>query len=207
MKNKIFSFFLFDLIIVAGIFIAVSFNSCSCKPCQEKEESQIPLNVLQKADQFIASKTSSDFFKKYITVDFSQSKHLNPNYLLVYKFYMPEKSFVDETIRFTTDSLGNVLKQFEVVGIQECNSNPGDCDFVVDEKIAKQIATQNSLSKGIIDWKSDFVWNAKYNKYVWEIISTSKENKNQEYYRAEGEIIIIDATNAEVLSKDNWKIN
>ena len=207
MKNKIFSFFLFDLIIVAGIFIAVSLNSCSCKPCQQKVESQIPLNILQKADQFIASKTGSDFFKKYITVDFSQSKHLNPNYLLVYKFYMPEISFVDETIRFTTDSTGNVLKQFEIVGIPDCDSNPADCDFVVDEKIAKQIATQNNLSKGIIDWKADFVWNAKYNKYVWEIISTSKENKNQEYYRAEGEKIIIDATNAEVLSKDNWKIN
>jgi len=120
---------------------------------------------------------------------------------------MPEKSFIDEPIRFTTDSLGNVLKEFEVVGIPDCNSSPADCDFIVDEKTAKQIATQNNLSKGIIDWKTDFVWNTKHNKYVWEIISTSKENKNEEYYRAEGEKIIIDATNAEVLSKDNWKIN
>jgi len=207
MKNKIFSFFLFDLIIASGIFIVVALNSCSCKPCQQKEETQIPLNVLQKADQFITSKTGSDFFKKYVTIDFSQSKHINPNYLLVYKFYMPEKSFIDEPIRFTTDSLGNVLKEFEVVGIPDCNSSPADCDFIVDEKTAKQIATQNNLSKGIIDWKTDFVWNTKHNKYVWEIISTSKENKNEEYYRAEGEKIIIDATNAEVLSVDNWKIN
>ena len=79
--------------------------------------------------------------------------------------------------------------------------------FVVDEKIAIQIANQNLLPKGVNDWKSDFVWNAKYNKYVWEIISTTKENKNEENYRAEGEKIIIDATNAAVLSKDNWKIN
>jgi len=207
MKNKIINFFLFDLIIAAGLFIVVALNSCSCKPCQQKEETQIPLNVLQKADQFITSKTGSDFFKKYVTIDFSQSKHINPNYLLVYKFYMPEKSFIDEPIRFTTDSLGNVLKEFEVVGIPDCNSSPADCDFIVDEKTAKQIATQNNLSKGIIDWKTDFVWNTKHNKYVWEIISTSKENKNEEYYRAEGEKIIIDATNAEVLSKDNWKIN
>jgi len=207
MKNKIINFFLFDLIIAAGLFIVVALNSCSCKPCQQKEETQIPLNVLQKADQFITSKTGSDFFKKYVTIDFSQSKHINPNYLLVYKFYMPEKSFIDEPIRFTTDSLGNVLKEFEVVGIPDCNSSPADCDFIVDEKTAKQIATQNNLSKGIIDWKTDFVWNTKHNKYVWEIISTSKENKNEEYYRAEGEKIIIDATNAEVLSVDNWKIN
>lgn len=207
MKNKIFSFFLFDLIIAAGIFIAVSLNSCSCRPCQEKEESQIPINVLQKADQFIISETGSDFFKKYVTVDFSQSKYINPNFLMVYKFYMPEKPFVDEIIRFNTDSVGNVLKQFEIIGIPQCNSNPGDCDFAVDEKTAIQIANQNLLPKGVNDWKSDFVWSSKYNKYVWEIISITKENKNEEYYRAEGEKIIIDANNASILSKDTWKIN
>lgn len=207
MKNNFVRFFLFDLIIVLLFSSSLIFDGCSCKPCQQNDESQIPLNVLKKADQFIISKTGNDFFKKYITVDFSQSKNINPNYLMAYKFYMPEKPFVDETIRFTTDSLGNVLKQFEVVGIPECNSNPADCDFVVDEIIAKQIATQNGLSKGINDWKMDFVWNSKYNKYVWEIISTNKESKNKEYYRAEGEKIIIDANNASVLSKDNWKIN
>jgi hypothetical protein len=47
---------------------------------------------------------------------------------------------------------------------------------------------------------------AKYKKYVWEIISTVKENKN-ENTRAEGEKIIIDPNNASVLSKDTWKIN
>lgn len=207
MKNNIFRFFLLDIIIVSGILTVFFLTSCSCKPCQEKEESQIPINVIQKADQLIISKTGNEFFKKYITADFSQSKHISQNYLMVYKFYMPEKPFVDESIRFTTDSLGNVLNQFEVVGIPNCNSNPNDCDFIVDEKIAKQIATQNGLAKGIKDWKVDFVWNNKYGKYVWEIISTNKENKNEEYNRAEGEMIIIDANNSSMLSKDNWKIN
>lgn len=190
------------------IFISILFfHSCTCKPCSEQEEAQIPLTVLQKADQFIISKTGNDFFKKYITIDFSQSQHINPNYLLVYKFYMPEKPFVDETIRFTTDSLGNVLEQYEVVGIPDCIINPDDCDFVVDETVVRQIADQNNLAKGIRNWKTDFLWNNSYNKYVWEIISTTKESKNEDYYRAEGEKIIIDANNASVLSKDNWKIN
>ncbi|MCK7525364.1 MAG: hypothetical protein MZV64_51015 [Ignavibacteriales bacterium] len=79
---------------------------------------------MKKADQFIISKTGNDFFKKYITADFLQSKHIAPNYLMVYKFYMPEKPFVDELIRFTVDSSGKVLTQYEVVGIPDCNSNP-----------------------------------------------------------------------------------
>ncbi len=120
---------------------------------------------------------------------------------------MPEKPFVDELIRFTVDSTGKVLTQYEVVGIPDCSANEMDCDFVVDEKIAKQIAVQNGLAKGITDWKIDFIWNNSYNKYVWEIISTTKENKTDQYNRAEGEKIIIDSNNASVLNKDTWKIN
>ncbi|MFZ1518938.1 MAG: hypothetical protein WAU11_09200 [Ignavibacteriaceae bacterium] len=207
MKNKILNIFLFDAIFVTAIVFSLMLNSCSCKPCQQQDESQIPVNVLRKSDQFIFSKTGSDFFKKYITIDFSQSKHIEPNYLMVYRFYMPEKPFVDELIRFTVDSTGKVLTQYEVVGIPDCNANEMDCGFVVDEKIAKQIAVQNGLAKGITDWKIDFIWNSSYNKYVWEIISTTKESKTDQYNRAEGEKIIIDSNNASVLSKDTWKIN
>ena len=119
---------------------------------------------------------------------------------------MPEKPFVDESIRFTTDSLGNVLKQFEVVGIPDCNSNLNDCDFVVDEKIAKQIATEYGLPKGIKDWKVDFIWEAKYNKYVWHLFSTLKESKGDFGYRANGEQIVIDPNNASVIFQDSWQI-
>ena len=207
MKNLFLKVFSVDLIIILLFSAFIFYSGCSCKPCQQKEESQIPLGVLKKADQFIISKTGDDFFKKNITVDFSQSRHIAPNYLMVYKFYMSEKPFVDELIRFTVDSAGKVLTQYEVVGIPNCNSNQNDCDFVVDEKTAKQIATQNNLAKGITDWKIDFVWNNNHNKYVWEIISTIKETKNEENSRAEGEKIIIDSNNASVLSKDTWKIN
>jgi len=207
MKKSILKLFSIDLIITQIISAFIFYSGCSCKPCSEQEESQIPLEVLKKADQFIISKTGNDFLKKYITADFSQSKHITPNYLMVYKLYMPEKSFVDELIRFTVDSTGKILTQYEIVGTPDCNVNPMDCDFVVDEKIAKQIANEYGLPKGIKDWKIDFVWDSKYNKYVWEILSTIKENKSEDYYRAEGEKIIIDANNSSVLSKDNWKIN
>lgn len=207
MKSK--SFLTFQIFQVAIIIFSFSLliNGCSCVPCSENEEAQIPLSVLKMTDRFIISKTGDDFFKKYITADFVQSKHIAPNYLMVYKFYMPERSFVDELIRFTVDSTGKVLTQYEVVGIPDCNTNPMDCDFVVDEKIAKQIATENSLPKGIKDWKIDFIWEAKYNKYVWKIISTNKETKLQDHDRAEGELIIIDPSNASILENESWRIN
>jgi len=183
------------------------YSGCSCGSCSKKEESQIPLEVLKKADRFIIAKTGEDFFTKYITADFSQSKHIAPNYLIVYKLYMPEKPFVDGLIRFTTDSLGNVLTKYEVFGIPDCNSDSTICDFVVDEKIAKQIASQSGLSEGINDWKINFIWDAKYNKYVWQILSTLQENKGEFGYRGEGERMIIDPNNAFVIIKDTWRVN
>jgi hypothetical protein len=207
MKNKSFIIFQFIQIVIIILSFSVLMNGCHCVPCSEKEEAQIPLDILKKADQFIISKTGDDFFKKYITVDFSQSKHISPNYFMVYRFYMPEKSFVDEVIRFNVDSMGNVLKQFEIVGIPECNLNPMNCDFVVDEKITRQVATENGLSKGIKDWKVDFIWEAKYNKYIWKIISTNKETLLHDHDRAEGELIMIDPSNASVIEKESWKVN
>jgi hypothetical protein len=207
MKKFLTKIFSVDLAIILLFFAFILHSGCSCKPCSEQEESKIPLSILKKADQFIVSKTGGDFFKKYITIDFSQSKYIVPNYLMVYKFYIPEKPFVDELIRFTVDSAGKVLTQYEIVGIPDCNTNPLACDFVVDEKIAKQIAYENGLPKGIKDWKFDFIWEVKYNKYVWKIISTSKETLLQDQTRAEGNLIIIDPCNASVIQKESWRIN
>jgi len=206
MKNKLFLIFQFTQLAIILFSFSLLINGCRCVPCSANEESQIPLNILQKADRFIISKTGDDFFKKYITADFLQSRHIAPNYLMVYKFYMPEKPFVDELIRFTVDSSGNVLSQYEIVGIPDCNSNPMDCDFVVDEKVAKQIAIEYGLPKGIKDWKVDFIWEAKYNKYVWHLFSTLKESQGDFGYRADGEQIVIDPNNASVIYQDRWQI-
>lgn len=207
MKGKSFIIFQFIQIVIIIVSFSVLINGCHCVPCSEKNEPQIPLEILQGADQFIISKTGDEFFKKYIIADLSQSKHISPNYLMVYKFYMPEKSFVDELIRFTVDSTGKVLTQYEVVGIPDCTANPMDCDFVVDEKIAKQIATDNGFPKGIKEWKIDFIWEAKYNKYVWHLFSTLKESQGDFGYRANGEQIVIDPNYASVIYQDSWKIN
>lgn len=207
MKKLLLKSFSFDALAFLLFIGLVFYSGCSCKPCSENEKATIPLNVLKKSDSFITSKTGKDFFNKYITIDFSKSKHIEPNYLMAYKFYIPEKPFVDEEIRFTVDSTGKVLTQYEVVGIPDCNANQFDCDFVVDENTARQIAAENGLPKGIKDWKVDFVWVAKYNKYVWNLFSTLKENKNVDNYRAEGEQIVIDPNSASVIYQNSWKIN
>jgi hypothetical protein len=207
MKFKPFFIFQFVQVIIILVLFSVLFNGCSSSNCSKKNESNVPQNVSKKADQFISSKTGDDFFQKYIFADLLESKQIAQNYLMIYKFFMPEKPYVNETIRFTVDSTGKVLSQFEVVGIPDCNADPANCDFIVDEKIARQIASENGLPKGINDWKVDFTWDTKYNKYVWNLMCTLKESKGEFGYRANGEKIIIDPNNAVVLNKDTWRIN
>ena len=207
MKKIVFKMFSFDALVFLLLSFVLFYNGCSCKTVVQNQVTEIPQEVLVKANAFIINKTGDDFFKKYITADFLQSKHIAPNYLMVYKFYMPEKPFVDSQIRFSVDSLGNVLKEYEIVGIPECDSNPYNCDFVVDEKIAIQIAIENGLLKGITDWKVDFIWDAKYNKYVWHILNTISESKGEAGYRGNGMELIIDSNTGEVLAKTDWKVN
>ena len=60
MKKLLLKIFSVDLIIILFFSAFIFYSGCSCKPCSEQEESQIPLSVLKKADQFIISKTGDD---------------------------------------------------------------------------------------------------------------------------------------------------
>jgi hypothetical protein len=70
----------------------------------------------------------------YISPDLTKSNQIHSGYLLAYKFSMPEKPFVDGSIRFTVDSLGNVLRDTEISGIPNCIESPEECEFIIDEE-------------------------------------------------------------------------
>ena len=100
------SVFLFALIVLISTTLL---TSCKCRACEDKEEGSVPLEVLSKADSFITVSTGKEFFQEYITPDFYRTKHTPPYYEMAYKFFMPDKPYVNVTIKYTVDSLGNVL--------------------------------------------------------------------------------------------------
>lgn len=202
MKNR--KLVLMILVIGVSSFVV---ESCRCPAESELPKSKIPERILQKANEFIIAKTGSDFFYKHISIDLSESKSIPPNYFFAYKLFIKEKPYVNEQIRFITDSTGNVSTQYEIEGIPDCISDPLNCEFVVDEKIAKQVAGESGLAKGIKDWETYFEWNTKYEKYVWKIVSTAKEVKMEDHSRAEGELMLVDPATAEVLLKEKWRVN
>ena len=194
------------ILIVTALLVGFQIYSCSCLSCSSKEEANVPLDVLEKADSFIVSKTGEQFFKSYITADFFRTKHTDPYYEMVYRLYIPEKPYVDVFIKFTVDSSGTAVEDRDIIGIPNCRFHPQECNFNVDEQAARQIATENGLVEGIKEWKVGFIWNAKYDKYVWHILSTLEEMEGEFGYRANGKEAIIDPSNGELIALNDWNI-
>jgi len=197
-------------IIFSGLlFLIVTsiLTSCKCRACEDEEHGSVPIEVLTKADSFIIASTGKDFFEKYITPDFARTKSTPPYYEMAYKFFIPEKPYADAIIKFTVDSVGNVLKNRDIVGIPRCLNFPEECGFNIDEQTAKQIATNMGLKDGVKEWDSGFMWDFKFNRYVWRILSTLTELGSEENYKATGQEMIIDPNTGEILALNDWRIN
>jgi len=203
-------FFIKTSLLVSALtlfIIVATLTSCKCRACEDQEENSVPLEVLTKADSFIVASTSKDFFDKYITADFARTRHTPPYYEMAYKFFMPEKPYVDATIKFTVDSVGSVMKNRDIVGIPRCKNFPEECDFNIDEQTARQIASDMELKEGIKEWDASFMWDFKLQRYVWRILSTLTELGSDENYKATGQEMIVDPVTGEVLALNDWRIN
>ena len=206
--NKAYAIKFTLLLTSISVLLALTiFSSCKCRSCQDQEEDSVPLEVLTKADSFITASTGKEFFQNYIKTDFARTKYTPPYYEMAYKFFMPEKPYVDAIIKFTVDSVGNVLKNRDIVGIPRCLNFPEECDFKIDEQTARQIATNMGLKEGVKDWDAGFMWDFKLNRYVWRILSTLTELGEGDHYKATGQEMIIDPNNGDVLALNDWRIN
>ena len=131
---------------------------------------------------------------------------IGSHYDMVYNFKIPDKPYVDTKIKFSVDTLGNVINEENVVGIPDCLSTPDKCEFNINEEQAKSIAEKNNFPKGIKDWKVEFKWETQSNQYVWSILSTYQETQGSFGTHGNGEIMLIDPNSGEVLSTKPWRI-
>lgn len=196
------SFSILFILITIGLL-----TSCKCRACEDKEQGTVPLEVVTKADSFIIASTGKEFFQNYITPDFARTKHSPPYYEMAYKFYMPDKPYVNATIKFTVDSVGKVLMNRDIVGVPSCKNFPEECDFNIDEQTAKQIASSMGLEEGVREWDIGFMWDFKFERYVWRLLSTLNEFGGEENYKASGQEMIIDPNTGDVLALNDWRIN
>jgi len=186
--------------------ISVIIYSCSCSSCGKKEEANIPLDILNKANAFVISKTGEVFFNDYITPDFTKIKHTPPYYEMFYRMYIPEKPYVNTKIYFTVDTTGNVVEKNDIFGIPECVKSPSKCNWQIDKSMAIEIAKKNNLEEGVKDWQVGFIWNPERKIYVWHILSTIREFEGDFGYRGSGKEMIINPVTGELLAVNDWHI-
>lgn len=187
------------------ILLLFYFYGCSCN-CGNEDYIKIPESILKKADNFIISNVGKEFFDKNIKIDLIKSKLVDSYFELHYKMQIENKTYVDEDIHFYVDSLGNIAADRDIIGIPDCKLNPSYCNFNIDEMQAKIIAEKKGLEPGIKEWKIGFLWNEKWQRYLWHILNVLYEAEGSNGYIGNGKEVIIDPSNGEVLEFNEWKI-
>lgn len=187
------------------VFGAVSLTSCSNADNQNGSV-DIPENIKRAADNLIIDRTGKDYFEEYITPDPEETKVIPQGFYMAYRFYIPQKPYIDERITFVLDSTGILRPDMEVTGIPDCAGSPDNCLFIVDEKEARKIAEEAGLPKGISEWGAEFMWNAQSGKYVWHIISTLEKREGPDGFRGKGREMTIDPNTGEVINDSEWNI-
>ncbi|MBK7267501.1 MAG: hypothetical protein IPI12_14460 [Ignavibacteriales bacterium] len=196
------------------ILISLFLTACSCPVCDIVDNRYpktlkmigVPEKIKEKVDNYIAAKTGEDFFVKYVSLNETASFFDSVKYYWVYDISIPGKEWVTGKIDLFTDSLGNIDQLMEVNGIPDCGTNPNGCSFDITPNQAFKIAIKEGLKPGIKEWSQKFLWNAKFNRYVWQIISTLEESQGSQGFRGSGEEIIIDASTGEKLDFNEWKV-
>lgn len=199
----LFSFTLIALIVLTTV---LNLTGCSCKCEEESNEYPFPNHIFAESENLIIAKTGDQFFKDYIIFDPVYSKKIENFYELRYKINITDKPYFKGEIVIYTDSSGRILKDKNIIGIPDCFSDETNCDFNIDEEKAKAIASDAGLDSGVKAWKTGILWNDKYNKYLWHIISTSYEAGGIERYIARGKEILIEPSNGKVLEINDWNI-
>ena len=208
MNHKTSSITVTLLLVAIVTILALLLNSCRCIPCEQKQETIVPVSVLKKANEVVISRTGEKFFQKFISPDFDLTKHdSSGEYRMVYDFYMPNRPYVNTQILFSVDSTGKLDKGKDIIGIPNCNDHPQECRFNINESQAVKIAKSAGLVKGIKPWKTGFMWNQKLRRYVWHVLSITSESNDSTGYKGKGEEMIVAPDNGDILEFNNWHIN
>ena len=193
----------FFFILAAIIFL----SGCYCKTCLKSSyDFEFSEEAKNRAAIYIINKTGKTFFDNYIFPDYINSKQIGEKFELHYILTIPEKDDIKEPILFTTDINGNVIEKYEISGIPDCKDNPEDGTFNITENEAEDIAIKAGMSKGIKDWKIDFMWSSEYAKYVWYVLCVKSEMHYEDNYKASGEEMIINPYDGKIISHRNWDI-
>ena len=173
----------------------------------------VPANIIRAANEFIISLVGEERFYAYFEIDTVASECRNgfpllegyeenyknrPHCVLRYDFTIPELSLVvEDGIYLNLDLSGRIVG--EPWGIPNCVQEPHECEFTVNDTVARRIATKHGFAKGLDDWSTHFRWRPP-DGYVWHVTNVLEEDS----CGGRGDALIIDANSGEVLGVSEW---
>ena len=172
-----------------------------------------PTRVLDGARARVMARVGREFFSKYLSLDSSECASMRGRWIrrsewepehwaMAYALRMPARPWVRGTIRIDVDSSGAILPGHAVEGIADCARHPKQCDFSVNESMAREVATRAGLEAGIGSWEVGFQWiTAPRPCYAWVVRTTLVDGSDEE---RGGRSAIIDAASGRLLGILPW---
>jgi TonB family protein len=172
-----------------------------------------PPQVLNGARAAVIARVGQEFFSKNLSLDSSGCVSVRGRWIrrpewepehwtMAYALRMPGRPWVKGTIRVDVDSGGSILPGHAVEGIGDCARHPKECDFSVNEGMARKVATRAGLEAGIGSWEVGFQWvTAPRACYAWVVRTTLVDGTDEE---RGGKSAIIDAASGRLLGIFPW---
>jgi len=179
--------------------------------------------IREKADQAIIDRVGRAFFEMHYAFDLVNSHYegsdpgCDPNvsgceqqlpvgnYMMVYKFQAPGKNTYSPLVGFTLKVRQDKIKATDFIGIPDCITDSSECEFLIDDQSAIEIAREAGLEKGLDEWGIDYYWRVvDPETYVWAISNTI--SANQSTGQSKGQTVVIDANSGNVIEVQNWEM-
>jgi hypothetical protein len=132
----------------------------------------------------------------------TETSELIPAWLIVYRFRILKKPWVDEWVSLTVDSSGTRMTKAGLKGIPDCRRFPERCKPDITESRAREIAMDTLQAGHRAPMTLNFDYDEYRGRFVWRIetvlrgASTSKQ----------GEHLSLDATTGRILYRSGYAL-
>ena len=203
--------------LVSASVLLVSVLAVEADAGEPESHYPVPAEAVAGAREYAISKVGEAFFDAYMTWNPALScfRDLDPRrlgwantpdwlkyprYIIVYNFRIPEKPHVDEIVVVNIKEDGGWFQDAaHDEGLPDCVTHQGECEFLIDEEAAIEIAREAGLKEGNGPWRVDFRWFGRdYHTYAWEVQNELGERR--------GESVLIDANDGAVINMGEWSI-
>ena len=134
--------------------------------------------ILSVASKYISGRCGHDFYSNNIRFVYARELD-DSSWRLEYCVSIPPCPPILAHVILSPDS--DNRKIIHMDGIPDCISDSLKCKIMISKDDAIKLAIDSRFKPGITPWKTNFIWDDKYDAFAWEIVSTLSEPSKEGY--------------------------